>query len=214
MAYSILQPEGKRYFGWNKMKKHFGIFALLVIFVFFSSSSIADEKTTKVIKGSVHYTVETARKAAFEGLDLKLDKSIFEPYLYDENNKENRAAIKANKQIKGRNLMSFIMAKGLVKGYAIVYDDKPQYVFYYSNGGYLIAIDNDTHYESEQYPYKIGKYSSITGNLISIGFYVSDDEQYVYSKTGKLKAHWIGAIGYNEAGRPIAKREYTDILEP
>lgn len=196
------------------MKRFFLILTLFIIISFFCNSSIANEAPTKVIKGSVHYTVESARKSAFDGLDLKLDKAIFEPYLYDENNKENRAAIKAGKQIKGRNLMSFVMAKGLVKGYAIVYDDKPQYVFYYSNGGYLIAIDNDTHYESQQYPYKIGKYSSITGNLISIGFYVSDDEQYVYSKTGKLKAHWIGSIGYNEADRPIAKREYTDILEP
>ena len=42
-----------------------------------------------LFKGSVLYTVESARKLAFEGLALKLDKEKIKPYLIDENNEEN-----------------------------------------------------------------------------------------------------------------------------
>ena len=79
-----------------------------------------------LLKGSVLYTVESARKLAFEGLALKLDKEKIKPYLIDENNEENRAAIKNNVQPEGRYIMSFSMAKGMVKGYVVVYVDKPQ----------------------------------------------------------------------------------------
>ena len=163
-----------------------------------------------VLRGSVNYTVESARTLAFEGLDLKLDKKLLTPYIEDENNKENLELIKSHKQTAGRKVMSFVMAKGFVKGYAIIYDDKPEYIYYYSNGGYLVAVDIDKKFDSNTYPYKIGKYSALTGNLISIGFYVSEDEQYVYTKNGKLRAHWVGNTGYNEKGKPIATRDFSD----
>lgn len=187
------------------MKKLF-IFIILTLFWCLGSSVNAQDT---ILRGSVHYTVETARKMAFDGLDLKLDKKFIEPYAIDENNKENRDYIDKKKQPEDRMVMSFVMARGLVKGYAIVYDDKPEYVFYYTNGGYLIAIDVDKIQDKNSFPYKIGKYSAATGNLVSIGFYVSDEEQYVYTKSGKLKAHWVGNTGYNEKGRPIATREVS-----
>lgn len=184
----------------------------LLVFIFISifyclCSSVPAQDI--VLRGSVNYTVETARKMAFDGLDLKLDKKFIEPYAIDENNKENRDYIDKKKQPEGRMVMSFVMARGLVKGYAIVYDDKPEYVFYYTNGGYLIAIDIDKIQDKNTFPYKIGKYSAATGNLVSIGFYVSDEEQYVYTKNGKLKAHWVGNTAYNEKGRPIATRDVS-----
>ena len=46
--------------------------------------------------------------------------------------------------------------------------------------------------------------------LISIALYVSEDEQFAYTKNGKLKAHWIGDTGYNANGKPIAKRKVLD----
>lgn len=159
-----------------------------------------------VLRGSVAYTVESARKLAFEGLELKLDKKDIKPYLYDENNEENLLAIKNKTDIKGRYLMSFDLMKGFVKGYVVVYEDKPDYAYYYATGGTLVAIDVDTKHKEGQYPYKIGKYSALTGNLISIGLYISEDEQYAYTKNGKLKAHWVGDTGYNAKGKPIAKR--------
>lgn len=165
---------------------------------------------TSVIKGGVVYTAETAKQKAFEGIDLKLDKNIVEPYLYDDNNKDNRYALKANKQIKGRYLMSFSLAKGLVNGYVVVYDDKPQYAYYYSTSGYLVGIDIDTKSQDGVFPYKVGKYNPITRNLIAIGLYVSEDEQFAYTKGGKLKAHWIGDTGYNTKGKVIGKRTVLD----
>ena len=109
-----------------------------------------------------------------------------------------------------RYIMGFETAKNLVKGYVVVYDDKPQYAYYYSNGGYLVAIDVDNKQKDGIYPYKIGKYCALTGNLISIALYVSEDEQFAYTKNGKLKAHWIGDTGYNANGKPIAKRKVLD----
>lgn len=190
------------------MKNIKKLFIILAILFIFSPNAFSENET--LLQGSVSYTVDSARELAFEGLDMKLDKELLKPYLEDENNKENRLAIKNGTQIEGRTIMSFVMAKGLIKGYALVYDDKPEYVYYYSNGGYLIAVDANQKYNEDVYPYKVGKYSAVTGNLVSIGFYVSDDEQYVYSKNGKLKAHWVGNIGYNENGRPIATRDYND----
>lgn len=159
-----------------------------------------------ILKGSILYNVESARKLAFEGLDLKLDKTTFSDKLIDENNKENREALKSGKKLDGRYLMSFSMAKGFIKGYALVYENKPEYTYYYSTSGYLVAIDVDNKPSQNTFPYKVGKYSAVTGNLVSIGLYISEDEQYVYTKDGKLKAHWIGDIGYNAKGRPIATR--------
>ena len=102
--------------------------------------------------------------------------------------------------------MAFQLYKERVNGYVVIYHDNPDYAYYYSTGGYLVAIDFDDKYRDNTYPYKIGKYSPLTGNLISIALYISEDEQYSYSKNGKLKAHWVGHVGYNEKGKIIARR--------
>ncbi len=164
------------------------------------------------LNGSVQYTPMVAKQLAFEGLDLKIDKKQLNSYLYDENNKENRNALKTNQKIAGREIMSFNSAKGLVRGYAITYESNPQYTYYYSTSGYLVCVDIDNQINTSEFPFTVGKYNPITGNLISVGFYVSETEQYVYSKNGKLKAHWIGKTAYNEKGKPIAHREYTDAI--
>ena len=181
--------------------KRFILFLLLLFSILPAYSS------ETILQGGVVYTVESARKLAFEGLELKLDKQIIKPYLYDENNTENRKAIKENIQPKNRYVMGFETAKGLVKGYVVVYDDRPQYAYYYSTSGYLVAIDVDNKQQEGKYPYKIGKYSALSGKLVSIALYISEDEQYAYTKDGKLKAHWIGDTAYNEKGKPIATRK-------
>lgn len=187
----------------NSVKK-----ILLITFAIFAICIPAfsqEENSPTLLRGSVLYNEESARKLAFEGLDLKLDKKMIKEYLEDENNKENRKAIKEGIQIEGRYLMSFAI-HGLVKGYVVIYDDKPDYAFYYTTSGYLAAVDVNKSF-GEKFPYRVGKYNPVTGNLVSIGVYISDDEQYAYTKSGKLKAHWVGDTGYNAKGKPIAKRE-------
>lgn len=180
------------------------LFSLIIIMPVFAQ----ENKETKVLHGSVLYNEESARKLAFEGLDLKLDKKILKEYLTDENNEENRQAIKENRQIPGRYLMSFNI-HGFVKGYVVVYDDKPQYAFYYTTSGYLAAVDVNKTF-GDAFPYRVGKYNPVTGKLVSIGVYISEEEQYAYTKNGKLKAHWVGDTGYNSKGKPIAKRESVE----
>ena len=184
-------------------------FFILIISLFLCLPAFAENT---LLTGGVVYTVETARKAAFENIQLKIDKKILEPHLYDENNKANLYALKNNIQPKDRTIIAFEMAKGFVNGYAIVYNANPDYTYYYSIGGYLVAVDIDNKPQETSFPYKVGKYNPITGNLISVSLYVSDEEQYAYTKSGKLKAHWIGEFGYNSKGKIIAKRKYTDVI--
>ena len=186
------------------MKK---IFIIFVSLIFFQSPVLSDEV---ILQGSVAYTVDSARKQAFDGILLKLDKTLLKPHLLDENNKENKEAIKNNIQPKGRYIMSFSMLKDLIKGYVVVYEKMPQYAYYYTSGGTLVCVDFDNKSQEGVFPYTVGKYSALTGNLIAIGFYVSDDEQYAYTKNGKLKAHWVKDTAYNEKGKPIAKRNIVD----
>ncbi len=187
------------------MKKILFIFCFVFIFFFMSSNmSFCDDI---ILQGSVQYTVESAKKLAFDGLPLKLDKKLLEPYWIDEKNKENQASIKQNIQPEGRTVMFF--SSKFVKGYCVIYDDKPEYAFYYTKSGILAAVDWDPAFDKERYPYKVGKYNAF-GRLISVGLYVSENEQYSYSKSGKLLAHWVGDIGYNAKGKEIARRSLVE----
>lgn len=179
------------------------VFNFLFIFVCLFSFNLQAHAEDLVLQGSVLYTVESARKLAFEGLPLKLDRKLLEPYWSDEKNKENRDAIKNATQPEGRTVMAF--SSKFVKGYSIVYDNKPEYAFYYTKGGILAAVDFDPAFDKDTYPYKVGKYNAF-GRLVSVGLYISEDEQYSYSKDGKLLAHWVGNIGYNANGKEIARR--------
>lgn len=165
-----------------------------------------------MLTGSVAYTVESARELAFSGLQRKIDKELILPFRIDENNKENRLALKNNTQINGRTIMAFYMYNGKINGYVITYNYRPEYSYYYTTSGYLVAVDVDDKFQENTFPYKIGKYSPLTGNLISIALYISDDEQYAYTKDGKLKAHWVGNIGYNEKGKIIARRSVVNAV--
>lgn len=180
------------------MKK---ILAAVIIFLSLAAVSFSQET---ILRGNAAYNADIAKELALDGIEMKLDKKMLKEYLVDENNAENLQALKDNKQPDGRYLMSFSIHK-FVKGYVIVYEDKPEYAFYYTTSGYLAAVDVDKHFGSD-FPYRVGKYNPVTGNLVSIGVYVSEDEQYAYTKDGKLKAHWISDTGYNDKGKPIAKR--------
>lgn len=161
----------------------------------------------KTIRGGVVYTVESARKLAFEGLDARLDKTLIKPFWYDEKNAENLAVVKTGKELNDRYIMAF--SSGFVKGYAVVYGNKPKYAYYYTQGGILASVDYDPKGDRTEYPYKIGKYDAF-GRLRSVVLYVSDDEQFSYSKSGKLISHWIGDIGYNANGKEIARRKVVE----
>ena len=60
---------------------------ILLLIIFFCTINTGLAET--LLQGGVVYTVEAARKLAFDGLELKLDKQAIKPYLYDENNEEN-----------------------------------------------------------------------------------------------------------------------------
>lgn len=181
---------------------------ILILMLFFALPAFSQaEENSTVLNGSIQYTVDSARKLAFSGLSLKLDKKELEPFWSDKNRDENVAAIKSRKEFADRYIMSF--SSGIVKGYAVTYKNKPEYSYYYTQGGYLAAVDFDPNSDKEIFPYKVGKYDAF-GRLISVGLYISEEEQYSYTKSGKLKAHWVGDIGYNDKGRVIANRKMLE----
>jgi hypothetical protein len=177
---------------------------LILAFAILSMPAFAAENV--VLQGSVLYNVESARKQAFDGLPKKLDKEKTKPFWHDANHEEHMQAIKEGKSLDNCVIMTF--TAGIINGYTVVYDDKPEYAYYYTKGGTLAAIDYDES-SFREFPYKIGKYNAF-GTLISVGLYISEEEQYVYSKDGKLIAHWIGDIGYNAKGKEIAKRKMQE----
>jgi len=182
----------------------------LFLFLFFLITEVSFAENTMLLTGFVSYTVESAKRIAFDGIEKKLDKAKILPYRVDSNNKENQYVLKNGLRLKDRTVMSFQMYNEKINGYVVIYHDSPEYAYYYTSGGYLVAIDLDDKFKENIFPYKIGKYSPLTGNLISVALYVSDDEQYAYTKNGKLKAHWVGSIGYNEKGKIIAKRSIVN----
>ena len=64
---------------------------LLAILFFFISTLTLHAQT---LEGQVTYTVDTARVAAFEGIDKKIDMTQFENHQQDPNRAENINALK------------------------------------------------------------------------------------------------------------------------
>jgi hypothetical protein len=59
--------------------------------------------------------------------------------------------------------------------------------------------------DSLEYPFKTYKYST-DGKLVNTSLRVSEDEAFVFLKSGKLLAHWIGAYCYDEDDNAIMTR--------
>ena len=158
--------------------------AVLVLAIFLFNFALGQE----VIQLGAKYDETSARQEAFLDIERKIQKEFYKKYLKDPNRIENLDFI--NRGIfdtkKGRYLCPFYL-KNTLASYAVVYDDTMQYVFYYNILGSLIKFDI---INKQTYPRKTLGYSRF-GNLISVSFEASENEQFVYDDNGKLIAHWI-----------------------
>jgi hypothetical protein len=143
----------------------------------------------------------TTQQAQNEVLSSSIipDITVTKKNLYDKNAKENyKSLLNGNTELKDR-----ILGKFSDGSYAVIYNENPTNVFYYSKEGYL------THHEvksSTTYPYKTYKYTP-QGKLINMTYRVSQDETFTFSPSGKLLAHWIGENCYNENNQIIMTRK-------
>ena len=167
---------------------------ILTLALFLSFQVLADE--LEPIKLGVKYNEATARVEAFKNIQNKVEKEFYKKYLKDPNKKENIEYIKNETLVlsEGWTLCPFYIKETLAT-YAVIYDETPQYVFYYNILGNLVKFDIIDN--TEEYPKKIKGYSRF-GNLMSVAFEVDEQEQFVYDENGKLKAHWLGKTLLNK----------------
>ena len=153
----------------------------------------------QIITGSVEYSVEDARKCVSENLQAPLDKQSFQMHLFDNDRIEHLTALLQGKTtLNDRSLAYFSDGS-----YGINYNNDKTHVWYYNQDGILTHTEIRT---SLSYPYKSYKYS-INGELVNMSLRVSKDETFIFNKSGKLLAHWIGNNCYDENNSVIMTRE-------
>ena len=181
----------------------------IIIFIFLAVFFALQACSETVLEGKITYTVESARKLAFDGIPRTIPHEQIDSYMQDRDRKDNIDALKNGADLENRSVQLF---KGMIfKAYAVTYYDNPKYTYYYLNAmNQLAFIDIDevdaTKLDEIKYPFRTIRYD-LRGNLMAVGIYVSDEERFLYKKDGTLIAHWIGNVGYNAKGRKIGTIE-------
>jgi hypothetical protein len=172
------------------MKKFFTLI-LAIIFI-----ELTTNATT--LTGGVEISTQQAQNEVLSSSIIP-DITITKNNLCDKNMKENYISLLNGKtELKDR-----ILGKFSDGSYAVIYNDNPTNVFYYSKEGKL------THHEvksSTTYPYKTYKYTP-QGKLVNMTYRVSQNETFTFSPSGKLLAHWLGENCYNENNQIIMTRK-------
>nr|DAT89627.1 MAG TPA: hypothetical protein [Caudoviricetes sp.] len=154
-----------------------------------------------ILQGSVEYTVEKARKIAFDNAALKISTQEFYNDKKDPNYFINtlsciRSGITHDDFYRPRKIIPFYEDKKLAF-YGVQYDDSPAKKYYYSPTGKLLKYEINNFKGS--YPYKTMAYD-IKGKLININLVVSSTESYLYSANKEFIGHWINNQFYNADG--------------
>ena len=137
-----------------------------------------------VIKGGVHYTVESAREEAFSKVRYTIPMDEHKKYLTDP-------GFSLDKNGKPKISDIYSIARG-------------DYNYYFDkNNGKLTHIE----YEPERYtfPYYTAKYTA-DGKLVAVFFNINADETFIYDINGKYLGRWVDEIFYNEKGIVSNKR--------
>ena len=171
---------------------------ILFLTIFISLPAHAE----KVLTGGVEYTTDQARGELLKEELPEPDGLTILTHIADENYKENKTALlKANIEIKDRVLALFSDGS-----YAVMYNENPLNVWYYSEEGILTHIEVKNRAE---YPFKAYKYDT-EGKLVNMSLRVSKAETFIFNPAGKLIAHWVKENGYDENGKIIMKRKYKE----
>ena len=177
----------------QEMKK---ILLILIIFL------LTVPAMSKTLTGGVVYTVETAREAAFDGIEYEISMEPFKKYLQDPGfisaAKKEGGRPKVSK--KGRWVTFFQDGE-----YGVKYKSNLEYVYYYSRNGQLKYIEKCPK-NCARYPLITKKYD-INGRLSRVFFRTAEFESFVYTIDKELVAHWKNEFCYDKNGLIIAKRK-------
>lgn len=166
---------------------------ILLIFCLINPISYA-----KIITGEIEYNNEIAKQEVFAESPAQINFEKIRLHLIDQNRVENLNAIyEGKKELNGR-----ILAHYSDGNYGIHYLDDAQYSWFYSPQGRLTSF---THKETLTYPSKVVRYKP-DGTISNLGLKISDNESYIYSTNGKLLAHWVGNLCYDENNNIIMTR--------
>lgn len=159
------------------MKK---IVYLLICFLFFITSTSA-----AVLEGGVKYSVDSARDYLQDGQVNNIE--ITGPYKFEADN--------AEKVVYSYN------NSGDVVGITVQYINEPTKGYIYDKRGNLIYMDK---YDKsvDVYPHRGYRYK-MDGSIDLATLTVSKKEQFRFSPKGKLIAHALNGIIYDENGNVI-----------
>ena len=168
---------------------------LIFLFIFFVLPVNA-----KIITGEVEYNAESACQEVFSKEPETISFDFIRGHLTDKNAVDNISGLMQGiKHFNGRKGAMFSDGS-----YGIVYDDEPEYTWFYK-GGKLISF---TMRSSLDFPAKVTRYKP-DGSVTNIGLKVSEEESFIYSPDGKLIAHWVGLNCYDSSNRLVMTRKYN-----
>lgn len=139
------------------------------------------------LQGGVSFTVDSAREYLQQGQSDSTD--VAGPYQFQADN--------AEKVVYSYN------NSGQVTGITVQYINEPRKAYIYNKDGNLIYLDK---YDKsvDLYPHRGYRYN-LEGKLILKTLTVSKKEQFRFSPEGKLVAHAIGGVIYDENGKVIGR---------
>ena len=168
---------------------------ILVILLMFLSCTV----NAKIITGEVEYNAEIAREETFAKPIEKVSFDKIYNHFYDSDNIENlNYLFQGITELKDRKLAKFSDGS-----YGVQYYDDPMYSWYYSQNGKLISFIQKN---SLDYPCKITKFKP-DGSVANTGYRVSEKESFIFTPQGKLLAHWVGNLCYDEQNNVIMTRK-------
>lgn len=174
------------------MKKHL----LTAILLIFGISANAE-----VLQGGISYDINSARTELMDTVSYNIDPKFVDNFIFDLEHEQNvNFMLEGMTELKDRTLAYFSD-----NTYAVYKHIDPYHVYYYDKNGMLNYVEEK---ESLKYPYKSYKYD-ISKKLVNMSMRVSDAETFIYSKDGKLLAHWLKDKAYDEQGNVIMKRKYV-----
>ena len=151
---------------------------------------------SKVLKGGVHYTVESARDEAFSKVQYKISMEEHKKYLKDPGFSLDRHGKPKIKKF-GRKVTFFSDGTYGVKYWNNNND------YYYDHNGKLFELEIDTGIE---YPRLTQKYD-ISGDLTYIFFNVTPTKGYIFNANKNFVGSWIDSKLYNIDGKVIMTRD-------
>ncbi len=171
---------------------------ILIILVIMLLSLPAMSKT---LTGGIVYTVESARKAAFEGIEYKISMEPFKKYMKDPGFISPAKKDGGRPKVSRRGRRVVWVSSG---GYGVIYNNNKNYAYLYDQNGQLVYIDIR---KKDTYPYVVKKYD-VSGNLVTVSLIVRAQETFVYDLEGNLLGYWVGNIKYDKHGKVSGYRTY------